>query len=388
VAEGGKPIAAAATAAASTVAAATAPKAAAITAKSRVAAPAPVRIDTDADGYQYRRGEIIALNLDPAGLERVKELGYQVVSSQRLEGADVTLHVLRGPPEAAGSLLQLRQASPSSTFALNHVFGPAADVGSPSLAPARPPVGRACACRVGIVDTGVDPTLREMRRTHLIQRGFGGGESRPQAHGDAVASLIADQMSGGGVAGPASELYVADMFSAGPQSGSAAALIGGLSWLAQSGTPVINISLTGPPNPVVAKVLQNIVEKGVVVVAAAGNDGVAAPPAFPAAYPQVVAVTAVDRSRRPYRYANRGPYLTFAALGVDILAAGPDDSPQAVSGTSFASPIVAVELARRLSRVDATAARQAVQALASEAVDLGAPGRDPIFGYGLIESRP
>ncbi|HEX2817395.1 MAG TPA: S8 family serine peptidase, partial [Phenylobacterium sp.] len=97
--------------------------------------------------------------------------------------------------------------------------------------------------------------------------------------------------------------------------------------------------------------------------------------------------TAVDRSHRPYRYANRGPYVMFAALGVDILAAGPDDMPQAVSGTSFASPIVAVELARRLSGVDAVAARKAVQALASEALDLGAPGRDPIFGYGLIESR-
>ncbi len=355
---------------------------------SRVAAPAPVRIDTDADGYQYRRGEIIALNLDPAGLERVRELGYKVVSSQRLEGADVTLHVLRGPPEAAKGLAQLRQASPSSTFALNHVFDPAADVGGASLAPVRPAVGRPCACRVGIVDTGVDPTLRDLRRTHLVQRGFGGGEVRPEAHGDAVASLIADQMSGGGASGSGSELYVADMFSTGPQSGTAASLIGGLSWLTQSGVPVINISLTGPPNPVVAKVVQNIIEKGVVLVAAAGNDGVAAPPAFPAAYPDVVAVTAVDRLRRPYHYANRGPYVMFAALGVDVLAAGPGDSPQTVSGTSFASPIVAVELARRLSRSDATAARKALQAVAAEAVDLGVPGRDPVFGYGLIESRP
>jgi subtilisin family serine protease len=177
------------------------------------------------------------------------------------------------------------------------------------------------------------------------------------------------------------------MFSAGPQSGSAASLIAGLSWLAQSGVPVINVSLTGPPNPAVAKVLQNVADKGVIVVAAAGNDGAAAPPAFPAAYPQVVAVTAVDWARRPYRYANRGPYVMFAALGVDVLADAPQ-APHAVSGTSFATPVVAVELARRLARADPAAARKALDALAAEAVDLGAPGRDPVFGYGLIESRP
>ena len=348
-----------------------------------------MRIDTDADGYRYRRGEIIALGLDPAGLERVKELGYQVVSSERLDGAEVTLNILRAPTEALSALIQLRKAAPESTFALNHVFDPAAgDLVPPGQTAAAPPVGRACACRIGIVDTGVDPALHALRRTHLVQRGFGGGDARPQSHGDAVAALIADQMAGAAGAAQGSELFVADMFSAGPQSGSAASLIGGLSWLVQVGVPVINISLTGPPNPVVAKVLQTIVDKGVVVVAAAGNDGAAAPPAFPAAYPEVVAVTAVDRARHPYRYANRGAYVMFAALGVDVLAAGPGDAAQPVSGTSFASPIVAVEFARRLAKPDVAAARKVAQALAAEAVDLGAPGRDPVFGYGLIESRP
>ena len=362
-----------------------APVANVVAQKSRGAPASPQRIDTDADGYRYRRGEVIALNLDPAGLERVQELGYQVVSSERLEGADVTLHVLRGPANDAAGLPRLRSASPGATFALNHVFEPAADLPTPhaggTAAPSHP-----CACRVGIVDTGIDPTLRVLQRMHIVQRGFGGDDSRPQAHGDAVASLIAGQTTG--PTAPAAELYVADMFAGGPQAGSAVSLIGGLAWLAQSGVPVINISLTGPPNPVVAKIIENIAQKGVIMVAAAGNDGAAAPPAFPAAYPQVVAVTAVDRSRHPYRYANRGPYVMFAALGVDVQAIGSDGGVQVVSGTSFASPVVAVELARRHVRPDPASAQKALRAVVAEAVDLGAPGRDPVFGYGLIESRP
>jgi subtilisin family serine protease len=222
-----------------------------------------------------------------------------------------------------------------------------------------------------------------------VQRGFGGeGEARPRPHGDAVAALILDQISDANGPPPGAQLYVADIFSPGPQSGSAASLVSGLSWLTTSGAAVINVSLTGPPNPVVAKVIESVVARGVVVVAAAGNDGPAAPPAFPAAYPQVVAVTAVDAARRPYRYANRGAYVMFAALGVDLKAAGPGGTSQTVSGTSFASPTVAVELARRLPLADAEVAHRALAAVTAEAVDLGAPGRDPVFGIGLIEPRP
>ena len=78
----------------------------------------------------------------------------------------------------------------------------------------------------------------------------------------------------------------------------------------------------------------------------------------------------------------------FAALGVDVQAIGSDGGVQVVSGTSFASPVVAVELARRHVRPDPASAQKALRAVVAEAVDLGAPGRDPVFGYGLIESRP
>jgi subtilisin family serine protease len=148
------------------------------------------------------------------------------------------------------------------------------------------------------------------------------------------------------------------------------------------------VSVSGPPNPVIAKVIEAISRRGVVVVAAAGNDGPAAPPVFPGAYPQVVAVTAVDAQRRPYRYANRGAYVMFAAQGVDVRVPSSDGAAQTVSGTSFAAPLVAVEMARHLPEPTPPAAQKALQAVTAAAIDLGAPGRDPVFGYGLVGGRP
>lgn len=340
------------------------------------------RIDTDSEGYPYRSGEVLALDLDPAGLERVRELGYLVVGTEALDGAGSTLTTLRGPAGGRGALQQLHDAAPDSTFALNHIFAPA---GAASARPGQTPSHvRGCACRVGMVDTGVSAGALGIEPTQIIQRAFGGASPHEQAHGDTVAGLLLGHMSGRDGLPAAASLYVADVFS-GPQSGSAASVSSALAWLSNSGAPVINVSLTGPPNAVVARVIGGLAEHGVVVVAAAGNDGPAAPPTFPAAYPQVVAVTAVDLERHPYRYANRGPYVRFAALGVDIAAPG---SGPPVSGTSFASPLVAVEIARRLAAPDREGAERAQHALQLEAVDLGAPGRDPVFGFGLIEPRP
>lgn len=343
------------------------------------------RIDTDAEGYPYRSGEIIALDLDPAGLERVRELGYLVVSVEHLDGAGRILSVLRGPADVRGALTRLRASAPGSTFAPNHLFGAAAgsDTGP---AGAAGPRGRSCSCRIGIVDTGLDPALLAVRPSQIVQRPFGGGGVTPQAHGATVAGLLLDQMAGRDGLPPAATVYVADVFSAGPQSGSAAAIVRALSWMSTARVPVINVSLTGPPNAVVAKVVEALVARGVVIVAAAGNDGPAAPAVFPAAYPGVVAVTAVDVARRPYRYANRGAYVAYSALAVNVTAAG--RAGPVLSGTSYASPVVAVEIARRLPSPDREAALRAELELRALAVDLGRPGRDPVFGFGLIEPRP
>jgi subtilisin family serine protease len=120
------------------------------------------------------------------------------------------------------------------------------------------------------------------------------------------------------------------------------------------------------------------VARGVLLVAAVGNSGPNAPVAYPAAYPSVVAATAVDASDRVFLFANRGPQVAFAALGVDVEAAAEGDAYTSVSGTSFAAPRVAAALAA----LRAADPKAAIETLARRVRDLGAPGRDVVYGFG------
>ena len=120
------------------------------------------------------------------------------------------------------------------------------------------------------------------------------------------------------------------------------------------------------------------------MVAAVGNDGPAAAPLYPAAYPGVVAVTGVDGHRRILPEAGRGSHVDFAAPAADVSAAGLSGGYVTVRGTSFAAPVVAARLARWLPSPDPAEARGAVEALGRQAIDLGAPGLDPIYGRGFV----
>jgi len=121
-----------------------------------------------------------------------------------------------------------------------------------------------------------------------------------------------------------------------------------------------------------------------VLVAAVGNDGPAAPPLYPASYPGVIGVTAVDRDGQPLPEAARGPQVLFAAPGKDMVSAAPGEPPyRSVRGTSFAAPIVAGLLAPNLARPDRVRARAAVDALAHTAAPAGARVDDRI-GYGIV----
>jgi subtilisin family serine protease len=120
------------------------------------------------------------------------------------------------------------------------------------------------------------------------------------------------------------------------------------------------------------------------LVAAVGNDGPAAPPLYPASYPHVIGVTAVDAQRRVLIEAARGNQVMFAARGADMPAADSGGKYAAIRGTSFAAPVVAALLAQSVTAPDLSSANAAIEALAHSAVDLGPQGRDLTYGFGLV----
>src|SRR5262249_9476540 len=100
----------------------------------------------------------------------------------------------------------------------------------------------------------------------------------------------------------------------------------------------------------------------------------------------VIGVTAVDNHSQPYADANRGDYIDFAAPGVRIWTPGPTATGSYHTGTSFAAPFVTAAVTARLAGGAAPAAGRIVESLARTAIDLGEPGKDPVFGYGLIQA--
>lgn len=346
----------------------------------------PRFVEPDELGRPVVRGEVVALGVSPEALQRAQAQGFTLARREAMEplGLDVTVLTPPRGLSARAAVRRLRALDPSGEYDFNHIYleGGTAAPASGAAGPTRSARSGA-GLRVGLVDGSVASGQPALAGARLVQRAFAPGGARPSAHATAVASLIAG--SGGAFRGaaPGATLYVADVYGATPAGGSAVAVARALAWLAEVRTPVVSISLVGPPNTVLAAAVGALNAKGHLVVAAVGNDGPAAPPLYPAAYPGVVAVTGVDSRRRALPEAGRGPHVDFAAPGAEMAAAG-DRGFVAVRGTSFAAPIAAGRLAHLLPAPDPAAARSALETLAREAADLGPRGPDPIYGRGLV----
>ena len=160
------------------------------------------------------------------------------------------------------------------------------------------------------------------------------------------------------------------------------AILRAVDWLRAQNVDIVNVSLAGPRNKLLNRGLGHAAANEMILVAAAGNEGPSAPPLYPAAFPFVLAVTAVDRQLEVYTRAVRGEQIDLAAPGVDILLED-EGRLRVLSGTSAAAPFVTAAIAadRGLGDLDVAAVRRR---LAAQALDLGAAGSDPVFGAGLI----
>lgn len=337
--------------------------------------------EKDDRGFPVRRGEIVALDLGDAALASAQAKGFAVIERMPLAalGGAVTRLSIPKDMDAQSALAAMRVIDAGGSYDLTHYYAMqfAAQGARTGTKTTRMPGGKGN-LKIGMIDTGVT-AHRVLDGTRLQQRDFtNAGATGPTEHGTAIASLLARD--------GASQIYAANIFqgSATKPYTSADFIVRALDWMVGEDVAVINISLAGPRNKILDTLIARALGKGHVIVAAAGNGGPTAPPAYPAALPNVVAVTAVDRKLHVYRYANQGRYITVSAHGVDVTAAAPGGGTGSYSGTSFATPHIAAWLARCAKTVSIANRQKCMNALAKSAKDLGVPGKDKVYGLGYI----
>lgn len=329
-------------------------------------------LERDARGALIVRGEIIALAPTKVELEAAQRLNFTIRSRDDLTALGISSVTLQAPAgmTAMQALAAMRAAAPSGIYDFAHIYNPSGEAGGTyRIEPAD--TDRAEHVRVGMIDGGLAERHRALRKAEITVRSVApGNQSPPTIHGTAIASLLVgkDRRFSGYL--PGARLYAADVFGGEADGGSADAIARALNWLAEKGVPVANISLTGPPNVLLAAAVRGFLARGHVLVAAVGNDGPAAAPNYPASYPGVVAVTSVDATRHIALDANRAA-SGFAAPGVDVRAAHLPDGYAGYSGTSYATPAVTAGFALLLKKPGVTGARVAFDALAQTSSRLG-----------------
>jgi len=240
---------------------------------------------------------------------------------------------------------------------------------------------------IAVIDSEID--VRHPDLTGSITKSFDplGGDTKPHQHGTAIAGAIAAHGKLSGIAlGP--HLLAARAFdnTAGEAKGTSFAIYKSLQWAADNGARVINMSFAGPADPDMHRMLAAAYDKGIVLVAAAGNAGPNSAPLYPAADPDVIAVTATDSNDGLFKMANRGSYIAVAAPGVEILALAPGASYQITTGTSVAAAHVSGIAAMLLEEKPSLTPDEVRSIIMSTAKPLGSTGQQSDFGAGLVDA--
>jgi subtilisin family serine protease len=242
---------------------------------------------------------------------------------------------------------------------------------------------------VAVIDSGIDGAHPELNGAIAQSYDATGDKAavKPHTHGTAMASLIAAHGKLLGAAPAARILAIRAFDPAGKSAeGTTFNILKGLNFAAANGARVINMSFAGPSDPAIHRSLEAARKKGIVLVAAAGNEGAKSAPLYPAADPNVIAVSATDADDQILEQSNRGNHIAIAAPGAQIMVAIPDGGYEMSSGTSHAAAEVSGIIALMLERKPGMTPDQARGVLLATARDIGAPGRDPLFGAGLADA--
>jgi subtilisin len=239
--------------------------------------------------------------------------------------------------------------------------------------------------KVAILDTGCDLNHPIVKGKVVAARDFSNspnGASDVQGHGTWCATRVL-------ITAPEAEVIVGKVL--GDQGwGSDSWIASGVDWAADSGADVISMSLgSSSPSANIRGAIQRATAKGVIVVAAAGNEGPReGTVGFPGGFPEAICVASVGQSLQVSRFSSRGPRVDIAAPGESVVAGLPGGKYGPMSGTSMATPQVAGVAALGVSRMrevgkrlDNEACRNAMLTTAN---DLPPPGRDTASGAGFL----
>jgi subtilisin family serine protease len=241
---------------------------------------------------------------------------------------------------------------------------------------------------IAVIDSEIDAAHPDLAGAIAANFDSTGTADEPDPHGTGMAGAIASHSKLLGVAPRASLLAVrAFAKKSGGAEGTTFRIVKGLDWAAAQNARIVNMSFAGPSDPAVQAALEGAHDRGLVLVAAAGNAGPKSPPLYPASDPNVIAVTATDVDDELFTNANRGKHIAVAAPGVDVLVPAPGDSYQITSGTSVAAAEVSGVAALMLERNPALKPDEVRRILMATARHLGAKGRNPEFGAGLVDPR-
>jgi minor extracellular protease Epr len=262
-------------------------------------------VERDRNGDPAVRGVLIATGISAASLDRVQTEGYQILERTEIDGLDLSYvkFATRPGKTLRSEQKQLQKLAREAEISADNIYftgtssplpGNAAMLAGSLLAS-----GNVRSGAMGLIDGGV---ARHRAITMPVeQRGFARGAPLASGHGTAIASLIS-----GSLESNRPGLLAADIYGSDPAGGNATAIARALGWMAQRNVPVVAISLVGPDNDLLARSIKAAQQKGILVVAAVGNDGPAAPPRYPAAYKGVIGVTGVDKRERASGFRGSG----------------------------------------------------------------------------------
>ncbi|WP_407113488.1 S8 family serine peptidase [Bradyrhizobium sp. LMG 9283] len=236
---------------------------------------------------------------------------------------------------------------------------------------------------IAVIDSGIDAKHPELANSVADNFDALGSAEGPHVHGTGIAGAIVAHAR---LMGSAPEARIIAIRAFGGAESSSYIILRSLNYAAEHGAQIVNMSFAGPKDAVIERAIAATAARGLVLIAAAGNAGAKSPPLYPAANPNVIAVSATDQQDKLFSASNRGNYIALAAPGVDIFLPAPDGKYQMTSGTSFSAAYVSGVAALLLERNYALKPEALRMTLAKTARDLGSPGRDDLFGDGQTDA--